>query len=71
MPEVMSSVDLGELSEHENPGEALLRGRVGLSASADAFDLRADEHVVIPQQRRGLLAPEDSAVLFTVVKACY
>jgi Uncharacterized conserved protein, contains double-stranded beta-helix domain len=113
MPEVMSSVDLGELtdellaaagtadsgrgmhvfravpggslsqvllvlrkgrelSEHENPGEALLhvlRGRVRLTAGVEACDLCADEHIVIPQQRHGLLALEDAAVLLTVVKA--
>lgn len=62
----------GELSEHENPGEALLhvlRGRVRFSAGGAVRDLSADEHLVIPQQRHGLLALEDAAVLLTVVKA--
>lgn len=61
-----------ELSEHENPGEALLhvlRGRVRLTAGVEACDLSADEHIVIPQQRHGLLALEDAAVLLTIAKA--
>lgn len=59
-----------ELSEHENPGEALLhvlRGRVRLTADDERCDLSANEHIVIPQQRHGLLALEDAAVLLTVV----
>jgi quercetin dioxygenase-like cupin family protein len=59
-----------ELSEHENPGEALLhvlRGRVRLTAGDERCDLSANEHIVIPQQRHGLLALEDAAVLLTVV----
>ncbi len=60
------------LSEHENPGEALLhvlRGRVRLTAGDDAWELGADEHIVIPQQRHGLLALEESAALLTVVRS--
>lgn len=60
-----------ELSEHENPGEALLHvlsGKVRLTAGEDSLDLSADEHAVVPQQRHGLLALEDSAVLLTVVR---
>jgi len=61
-----------ELSDHENPGEALLhvlRGRVRLTAGSDTWELPADTHVVIPQQRHGLLALEDSAALLTVVRS--
>ncbi|MGO1235107.1 MAG: cupin domain-containing protein [Microbacterium gubbeenense] len=62
----------GTLSEHENPGEALLhvlRGRVELVAGSAAWELGANEHIVIPQERHSLLAQEESAVLLTVVKA--
>ena len=60
-----------ELSEHENPGEALLHilsGKIQLTAGQESLDLAADEHVVIPQQRHAVLALEDSAVLLTVVR---
>ncbi|MFH0412273.1 cupin [Corynebacterium sp. L4756] len=59
-----------ELSEHENPGQALLhvlRGRVKLTAAEDSLELGANDHAVVPQQRHGLTALEDSAVLLTVV----
>lgn len=60
-----------ELSEHENPGEALLhvlKGTVRLTAGEEHLDLNANEHVVVPQQRHAVLALEDSAVLLTVVR---
>ena len=56
------------LSDHENPGEATLQvlvGRVRLSWPDDAVDLDAGEHVVIPQERHGLLALSDAVVLLT------
>lgn len=59
------------LSDHDNPGEALLhvlRGRVRLTAGATSWELDADEHIVIPQERHGLLALEDAAVLLTIVR---
>lgn len=73
---VMSQVllvlkDGRELSEHENPGEALLhvlRGRVRLIAGEDTWELGADDHTVVPQQRHSLLALEDAAVLLTVAR---
>ena len=61
-----------ELAEHENPGEALLhvlRGRVRMTAGDKAWELGADEHIVIPPERHGLLALEDAAVLLTVVRS--
>lgn len=61
-----------DLSEHENPGEALLhvlRGRVRMRAGDAAWEFGENEHAVIPQERHDLLALEDSAVLLTVVKA--
>jgi quercetin dioxygenase-like cupin family protein len=60
-----------ELSEHENPGEALLhvlRGRVRLTAGDNAWELGPQDHLVIPQSRHGLLALEDSAVLLTIAR---
>lgn len=59
------------LSDHDNPGEALLqvlRGRVRLTAGETAWELGVNAHIAIPQQRHALLALEDSAVLLTVVK---
>jgi quercetin dioxygenase-like cupin family protein len=56
------------LSDHENPGEATLQvlvGRVRLSWPDDAVELDAGEHVVIPQERHGLLALTDAVVLLT------
>ncbi len=61
-----------ELSEHENPGQALLhvlRGRVRLTAGEESVELGAHAHLVIPQQRHAVLALEDAAVLLTVVPA--
>lgn len=61
-----------ELSEHDNPGEALLhvlRGRVRLIVGDDTCALGPDDHLVIPQKRHSLLALEDAAVLLTIVKS--
>lgn len=61
-----------ELSDHENPGEALLHvlsGRMRLTAGVDEWELLADQHLVIPRRRHRLLALEDSTVLLTIVKA--
>jgi quercetin dioxygenase-like cupin family protein len=59
------------LSEHENPGEATLQvlvGRVQLSWSDGVVDLDTGEHVVIPQERHGVLARTDAVVLLTAAK---
>ena len=59
------------LSDHENPGEATLQvlvGRVRLSWAGDAVDLDAGGHVVVPQERHGLLALTDTVVLLTAAK---
>ena len=57
------------LGEHEAPGEAtlqVLEGEVTLHAGADAHELRAGEHGVIPHQRHDLVARTDAVVLLTV-----
>jgi len=59
------------LSDHENPGEAtlqVLHGRVRLSSSGGSVDLDAGGHLVIPQERHGLLALTDAVVLLTAAK---
>ena len=60
-----------ELSEHANPGQALLHvlsGRARLVAGDDSWELAAHGHMVIPEQRHSLLALEDAVVLLTVVR---
>lgn len=59
------------LSDHENPGEAVLHvlvGRVRLGADDDRWELGPHEHLVIPERRHNLVALEDAAVLLTIVK---
>ena len=59
------------LTEHNSPGEATLQvlvGQVRLSWSDGAVDLDAGGHVVIPQERHGLLAVTDAVVLLTAAK---
>lgn len=58
------------LGDHDNPGEAtvhVLRGRVTLTAGADAWEGRAGDLLVVPDTRHGLTALEDSVVLLTAV----
>jgi quercetin dioxygenase-like cupin family protein len=60
-----------ELNEHESPGEAtlqVLRGRVRVTSDEDSWEGGVGEHVIIPADRHGVAALEDSAVLLTVVK---
>ena len=59
------------LSDHENPGEATLQvllGRARLSWPGGSVDLEPGGHVVIPQERHGLLALTDAVVLLTAAK---
>lgn len=59
------------LDDHESPGEAtlhVLRGRVRLSTEFEEVDLEEGDHVSIPDERHGLLALEDTAVVLTVAK---
>ena len=59
------------LSDHENPGEATLQvlvGRVRLTWPAGSVELDTGGHVVIPQERHGLLALTDAVVLLTAAK---
>ena len=60
-----------ELNDHESPGEAtlqVLRGRVRVSSDEDSWEGGVGEHVIIPPERHGVAALEDSVVLLTVVK---
>jgi quercetin dioxygenase-like cupin family protein len=60
------------LSDHENPGEATLQvlvGRVRVTWAADSVELDAGGHLVIPQERHGLVALTDAVVLLTAAKA--
>ena len=64
-------MDGSTLSDHENPGEATLQvlaGQVRLSWSDGAVDLDLGGHVVIPQERHGVLALTDAVVLLTAAK---
>ncbi|MEQ4302006.1 cupin domain-containing protein [Plantactinospora sp. B6F1] len=57
------------LGDHDSPGEAtlqVLRGRVRLTTAADTWEGSAGDHLVIPAERHGLTALDDSAVLLTV-----
>ena len=59
------------LSDHENPGEATLQvlaGRVRLTWGDASVELDAGDHVVIPQERHGLVALTDAVVLLTAAK---
>ena len=59
-----------ELAEHQSPGQAtlqVLRGRVRLSTADDDWSGGAGDFLIIPPQRHGLHAEEDSVVLLTVL----
>lgn len=72
LSQVMMALMAGrDLSEHDNPGEAMLhvlRGRVRMTAGADSWELGAGTHMVIPQHRHSVVALEDAAFLLTVVR---
>jgi quercetin dioxygenase-like cupin family protein len=58
------------LADHQSPGEAtlqVLRGRVRLTTATDSQEAAAGHLLVIPAERHGLSAIDDSAVLLTVV----
>ena len=59
-----------ELADHSSPGEAtlqVLHGRSALTTATDSREAVAGDHLVVPAERHGLTAVEDSAVLLTVV----
>lgn len=58
------------LSEHENPGEAVVQvitGHVTLTAGDESWDLFPGNLIAIPQMRHDLRAVADSAVLLTLI----
>ena len=60
------------LAEHESPGEAtlhVLHGRVRLTCGDVVWEGMSGDLLVIPRDRHGLEAAEDSVVLLTVAKA--
>jgi quercetin dioxygenase-like cupin family protein len=57
------------LAEHENPGAAVLqvlRGRAVLHTDSREWPLSSGSAVQIPDERHGVRAEEDTAVLLTV-----
>ena len=59
------------LSDHENPGEATLQvlvGRVRITWEDGSAELGTGDHLVIPQERHGLVALTDAVVLLTAAK---
>lgn len=59
-----------EMAEHNSPGQAtlqVLRGRVTVSAADRQWTGGVGELLVIPRERHGLRAEEDSVVLLTVL----
>lgn len=59
-----------ELAEHNSPGQAtlqVLRGRVRVSTAGDTWQGDPGDLLVIPRERHGLHADEDSVVLLTVL----
>jgi quercetin dioxygenase-like cupin family protein len=58
------------LRDHDSPGEATLQvltGTVRLTTATSSWEGHAGDHVAIPDERHGLTAVTDSAVLLTVV----
>ena len=61
----------GQLAEHESPGDAtvqVLDGRVSLFTKSDSWEGRSGDMLIVPDERHGVDALEDSAFLLTVTK---
>ncbi|BBX06789.1 cupin domain-containing protein [Mycolicibacterium aichiense] len=59
-----------ELSEHHTPGETtlqVLRGHVRLATADDAWEGKTGDLLVVPRDRHGLQAIDDSVVMLTVL----
>ncbi|HTY29251.1 MAG TPA: cupin domain-containing protein [Mycobacterium sp.] len=59
-----------DLSEHHSPGETtlqVLRGHVRLSTGEESWEGRVGDLLVVPRERHGLHAIDDSAILLTVL----
>jgi quercetin dioxygenase-like cupin family protein len=59
-----------DLSEHHSPGETtlqVLRGNVRLTTADDAWEGREGDLLVVPRERHGLHAVDDSVILLTVL----
>src|SRR5215218_4029116 len=59
------------MDDHESPGEAtleVLQGRVRVTNSTAGWDGTPGDLIVLPRERHGLRALEDSVVLLTVSK---
>lgn len=69
--QLMLAMRAGEsLSDHENPGEAtvyVVRGRVRLTTASESYEATKGESIVVPYERHGLDAIEDSAVVLTLI----
>jgi quercetin dioxygenase-like cupin family protein len=60
------------MDDHESPGEAtlqVLHGRVRVTNSSAGWEGSPGDHIILPRERHGLSAVEDSVVLLTVAKA--
>jgi len=58
------------LAEHESPGQAtlqVLRGRVRISTADEVWSGAVGDFLVLPAERHGLHADDDSVVLLTVL----